>query len=189
MTIPNGHRIETLEQLRAIIPAPEAGSFAIRKQMEALDERCRAVIAAAPFMLLATAGPDGRCDVSPRGDTPGFVHVVDDRTVVIPDRPGNRRLDSLNNILHNPHAATIFLVPNMEEALRVNGRAWISDDPALLSRMSIQGEPPLVGIVIETEEVCFQFARALKLSQLWQTDSWRDRESLPAVAQLLGEQP
>ena len=162
--------------------------MSLLKQKETLDEHCRSVIAAAPFMLLATAGRDGRCDVSPRGDAPGFVMVLDDRTIVIPDRPGNRRLDSLENIIDNPHAATLFMVPNMDETLRVNGRAWITDDPDLLSQMKMQNKQPLLGIVIEAEEVYFQCARAFKRSNIWRPESWIDRSSLPSFAQILYDQ-
>ncbi len=162
--------------------------MSLLKQKETLDEHCRSVIAAAPFMLLATAGRDGRCDVSPRGDAPGFVMVLDDRTIVIPDRPGNRRLDSLENIIGNPHAATLFMVPNMDETLRVNGRAWITDDPDLLSQMKMQNKQPILGIVIEAEEVYFQCARAFKRSKIWQPESWIDRSTLPSFAQILYDQ-
>lgn len=182
------HRITTIERLREIIPAPEPTAMSVLKQKETLDEHCRAVIAAAPFMLLATAGADGRCDVSPRGDAPGFVLVLDEQTIVIPDRPGNRRLDSLENILATGQAATIFMVPNMDETLRVNGRAWITDDPELLSRMTMLNKQPLLGIVIEAEEVYFQCARAFKRSKLWQPDSWNDRSALPSFAQILHDQ-
>lgn len=183
MNSTTGHRVETIERLREIVPAPEPTAFAIRKQKETLDEDCRAVIAAAPFMLLATAGADGRCDVSPRGDAPGFVLVLDERTIVIPDRPGNRRLDSLENTLSNGFAATIFMVPNLDRTLRINGRAWITEDSELLSRMTMQNQPPLLGIVIETEEVYFQFAGAFDRSKLWQPDTWLDRAALPSFSE------
>lgn len=188
VTTTTKHRIETIERLREIIPAPEPNALSILKQKDVLDEHCRSVIAAAPFMLLATAGADGRCDVSPRGDAPGFVRVLDDRTIVIPDRPGNRRLDSLENILNNPYAGTIFMVPNMDETLRVNGRAWLSDDPDLLATMKMLNKQPLLGIVIEVEEVYFQCARAFKRSMLWQPDTWIDRSALPSFAQILFDQ-
>lgn len=183
-----GYHISTVERLREIIAEPEPNAFAILKQKDALDDHCRSVIAAAPFMLLATAGSDGRCDVSPRGDAPGFVLALDDRTIVIPDRPGNRRLDSLENILSNPYAGTIFMVPNMDETLRINGRAWLTDDPDLLSRMTMRNTLPLLGIVIEIEEVYFQCARAFKRSKLWQPDTWIDRGALPSFAQILFDQ-
>ena len=183
-----GHRITTIERLREVIPPPEPTAFSVLKQKETLDEHCRAVIAAAPFMLLATAGTDGRCDVSPRGDAPGFVMVLDERTIVIPDRPGNRRVDSLENILDNPHVGTIFMVPNMDETLRVNGRAWITDEPELLSRMKMLGKQPLLGIVVEAEEVYFQCARAFKRSKIWQPDTWIERSALPSFARILHDQ-
>jgi PPOX class probable FMN-dependent enzyme len=188
VTTSTGHRIASVEQLREMIPSPDPTALSILKQKETLDEHCRSVIATAPFMLLATAGPDGRCDVSPRGDAPGFVMVLDERTIVIPDRPGNRRLDSLENILNNPYAGTLFMVPNMDETLRVNGRAWLTDDPDLLSQMTMQNRQPLLGIVIEAEEVYFQCARAFKRSKLWQPDTWIDRSALPSFAKILHDQ-
>jgi PPOX class probable FMN-dependent enzyme len=188
MSTATSHRITSLEQLREIIPAPDPTALAVLKEKDALDEHCRAVIAASPFMLLATAGNDGRCDVSPRGDGAGFVHVLDDRTIVIPDRPGNQRIDSLQNIIENPYAATIFLVPTMDETLRVNGRAWITTEPKLLARMKVGSKQPRVGIVIETEEVYFQCARAFKRSKLWQPETWPDRSELPSFAQILYDQ-
>jgi PPOX class probable FMN-dependent enzyme len=180
--------IERTDQLRALIPAPQPDAPAVRKQRPRLDAHCRAVIAQAPFLLLATAGSDGRCDVSPRGDAPGFVQVLDDETLAIPDRPGNRRLDSLQNILDNPHAGLIFLVPGMDETLRVNGRAMLVRDPDLLAQMPARGKTPTLAIVIETEEVYFQCARAFKRSRLWQPDTWLDRDTLPTLGRILKDQ-
>jgi uncharacterized protein len=180
--------VSSVEQLRELVPAPKPDAFAILKELTALDEHCRAVIAASPFMLLATADADGRCDVSPRGDGPGFVLVLDDQTLVIPDRPGNRRLDSLQNILENPHVGLIFMVPGMDETLRVNGRATLVQDPELLARMPAQGKTPTLAIVVETEEVYFQCARAFKRSRLWQPEHWSDRAALPTFGRILKDQ-
>jgi PPOX class probable FMN-dependent enzyme len=183
-----GHAVTTVERLREIISAPKADAPALKKQLPALDAHCRAFIATSPFLLLATAGASGRCDVSPRGDAPGFVLVLDDATIVIPDRPGNRRLDSLQNILENPHAGLIFLVPNVEETLRVNGRAWISEDPELLARMRADGKTPQLGIVVETEEVYFQCARAFRRAHLWSPETWIERDALPSFGTILRDQ-
>jgi uncharacterized protein len=180
--------ISSIEQLRDIVPAPKPDAFSILKQQTQLDEHCRAVIAASPFMLLATAGRDGRCDVSPRGDGPGFVLVLDDHTIAIPDRPGNRRLDSLENIIENPHVGLIFLVPGMDETLRVNGPATIVQDPDLLARMPAGNKTPTLAIVVETEEVYFQCARALKRAQLWQPERWIDRAAIPTFGRILKDQ-
>jgi len=134
-------RIASVDELRDIIPAPPPDSIVIRKQLPALDEHARTIIAASPFVLLGTASAAGRCDVTPRGDGPGFVLVLDDRTLVIPDRPGNKRIDSMRNIIENPRAGLLFLVPGMDETLRVNGRAFVTDDPELLGRLGSGARP------------------------------------------------
>jgi predicted pyridoxine 5'-phosphate oxidase superfamily flavin-nucleotide-binding protein len=125
--------ITTLEELRALMGEPS--ELARKKQIDHLDAHCREYIAHAPFLLIGTADAAGRCDVSPKGDAPGFVRVLDDRHLVIPDRPGNKRLDSVRNILENPHIGLIFLVPRYEETLRINGRATITRDPELTERL------------------------------------------------------
>lgn len=181
-------RIESSEALRDLIPAPPPDSIVMRKQLPSLDEHARTIIAASPFVLLGTSSAEGRCDVTPRGDGPGFVLVIDDTTLVIPDRPGNKRIDSMRNIIENPHAGLLFLVPGMDETLRVNGRAWLTDDPELLARMSMQGKTPLVGIVVEVEEVFFHCARAFRRAKLWDSDTWPDRESLPTLGQIIADQ-
>ncbi|CAN5217151.1 pyridoxamine 5'-phosphate oxidase family protein [soil metagenome] len=182
------HAVTSIERLREIINQPKPDSAVMRKQLDTLDAHCRAFIAKAPFLLLSTSGASGRCDVSPRGDGPGFVLVPDERTLVIPDRPGNRRLDSFQNIIENPHAGLIFMVPNVDETLRVNGRAWLSDDPDLLARMPMGGKNPSLGIVIEVEEIYFHCARAFKRARLWEPDSWIDRTELPTLGQILHDQ-
>lgn len=180
--------IGTLDELRGIIESPAPDALSILKEKDHLDEHCQAFIARSPFLLLATAGADGRCDVSPRGDGPGFVLVLDERTLVVPDRPGNRRLDSMRNIIENPRAGLIFLVPTMEETLRVNGRATIVEDDELMARMTVRGKAPRLGIVIDTEEVYFQCAKALKRSRLWDPATWAERETLPSFAKILTDQ-
>lgn len=182
------HLVTSDERLREIINAPRDDAPAVRKQLAALDEHCRAFIAKSSFVLLSTASADGRCDVSPRGDSPGFVLVLDDQTMVIPDRPGNRRLDSMLNIIENPHAGLLFLVPNVDETLRVNGRAVITEDSEILARMEMQGKVPRLGILIEAEEIFFHCARAFKRSQLWNAGSWIERSELPTLGQILADQ-
>ena len=127
----------------------EPSDIARGKDIGALDAHCRAFIAHAPFVLIATAGADGRCDVSPKGDAPGFVLVLDDHRLAIPDRPGNRRLDGYSNLLANPHVGLIFMVPGREDTLRVNGRAWITRDPDLLARLAARGKAPQTAIGVE----------------------------------------
>jgi PPOX class probable FMN-dependent enzyme len=180
--------VTSVERLREIISLPKADSAVVRKQLDTLDAHCRAFIAKAPFLLLSTAGASGRCDVSPRGDGPGFVLVLDDKTLVIPDRPGNRRLDSFQNILENPHAGLIFMVPNVDETLRVNGRAWLTEDLDLLAQMTMSGKAPSLGIVVEVEEIFFHCARAFKRARLWEPATWIDRSELPTLGQILHDQ-
>lgn len=182
------HAVTSVERLREIIKAPPTDSAVMRKQLANLDTHCSAFIAKSPFLLLGTSGPDGRCDVSPRGDGPGFVLQLDERTLVVPDRPGNRRIDSFLNIVENPHVGLIFLIPNVDETLRVNGLAWITEDPELLARMQMQGKTPQLGIVVEAEEIFFHCARAFRRANLWQPESWIERGELPSLGRMLHDQ-
>jgi uncharacterized protein len=182
------HAVESIEQLRAIISTPAPDAPARRKDIQSIDHHCRAFIEKSPFLLLSTASSSGRCDVSPRGDGPGFVKVLDDHTVVVPDRPGNRRLDSFENIIDNRHAGLIFMVPNVDETLRINGRAWLTNDPDLMEQMAMQGKVPQLGVVVEAQEVFFHCARAFKRAKLWNTESWIERSELPTLGQILHDQ-
>ena len=177
-----------MKRLREIIDTPKPDAPAMRKQHAPLDAHDRAFIGRSPFVLLASASRDGRCDVSPRGDLPGFVHVADARTLIIPDRPGNRRLDSYQNILANPQAGLLFLVPNVDETLRVNGRAWLTEDADALGPLAMEGKPPRLGIVLEVEEVFFHCARAFRRAHLWEPDAWIERSELPTLGQILYDQ-
>lgn len=180
--------ISSAEQLREIIAQPPADSIVVRKQIATLDAHCRHIIATSPFALLSTSNAEGRCDVTPRGDGPGFVLVLDDQTLVIPDRPGNRRIDSMLNIIENPHAGLLFLVPGMDETLRVNGRARVTNDAGLLSQMAVKGKTPQVGIIVEVEEVFFHCARAFRRAKLWEPETWPDRSTLPTLGQIIADQ-
>ncbi len=171
-------------ELRAIVGTPS--KIALRKQIDRLDEHCRALIARSPFLLLATSDAAGRCDVSPKGDAPGFVHVLDDRHLVIPDRPGNKRLDGMRNILQNPHVGLLFLVPRRGETLRVNGRAWIVRDAELLDRLAAHGKRPQLAVGVAVEEVFMHCAKAFIRSHLWEPERWPDLAGLaPAACMLL----
>jgi PPOX class probable FMN-dependent enzyme len=180
------HIITSEAELRALRGTPT--ERAVKKQLAALDEHCRAFIAASPFLLMATSDGAGRCDVSPKGDPPGFVHVLDDRHLVVPDRPGNRRLDGMRNILQNPHVGLIFLVPGRDETLRVNGRAWIVRDYELLAQMEVQGKRPELAIGVEVEECFLHCAKAFRRSTLWRTETWPDPTVFASMARMLYDQ-
>ena len=174
------------QELRDIVGKPAARS--IQKERSTLDAHCRAFLARSPLLLMATSGADGSCDVSPKGDAPGFVLVLDDRRLVIPDRPGNKRLDGMTNLLANPHVGLIFLVPGREETLRVNGRAWITRDPELLRRSAVQGRTPLLAIGVEVEQCFLHCAKAFLRSQLWAHEQWPGSDALPSLACVLFDQ-
>jgi PPOX class probable FMN-dependent enzyme len=172
--------------LRTLLGTPS--DIALRKQIKVLDAHCRAFIAHAPFVALATAGPDGTCDVSPKGDPAGFVRVLDDTHLVIPDRPGNKRLDGMRNILANPHIGLLFLVPARGETLRVNGRACITRDPDLLATLAVADKVPTLAIGVEVEEVFLHCAKAFKRSGLWEPVRWPDIGGLAASAKMFHDQ-
>src|SRR5450830_1806474 len=174
--------IETVEKLEALFGQPAQASLA--KELDHIDEYYRRWIAASPFLALATAG-EGGLDCSPRGDPRGFVDVVDAHTVVIPDRRGNNRIDSLRNLVADPRVALLFLIPGQGETLRINGRARISSDPALLARYAMEGKPPKVVLVIAVDTVFFQCSRAVARAGLWDAARHVQRGSLPTPGQIL----
>ena len=184
--LPFNDVIDSPEELRALLGMPSEG--AIKKELSALDHHMRAFVERSPFLLLATSAADGRCDVSPRGDGPGFAQVWDDGTLVIPERPGNRRADSLLNILANPHVGILFVVPGWEETLRVNGRARLVRDADVLARFAVNGKLPLVAIAVEVEECFLHCARSFKRARLWDATSWIPRDELPSLACMVLEQ-
>lgn len=164
------HSIQTVEQLRAIIGEP---SPVIPLKVDvALNEYARAFIARAPFLVLSTSDAAGRQDVSPKGDTAGFVAIEDDRTLLIPDRKGNKLIFSLQNILANPRVGVLFIIPGVRETFRVNGSADMTADPGILERLSARGQPALLAIRVTVEECFFHCAKAFIRSQLWQPASW-----------------
>ena len=166
----------------------EPSERAAKKELRKLDAHCRNFIALSPFCVLSTAGKDGRADASPKGDAPGFVAVPDDHTLLIPDRLGNNRVDSLQNILENPHVGLLFLVPGMNETLRVNGRASITIDAELLAPLAVKGKAPKAGLVVEVEEVFLHCAKALIRSNLWDPANHIERASFPSMGQMLADQ-
>jgi uncharacterized protein len=183
---PFRHVVGSEPELREIVGMPS--NRAALKERPLLDHHCRAFIARSPFLLMATAGADGRCDVSPKGDAPGFVRVLDDRRLVIPDRPGNKRLDGMVNLIANPHVGLIFIVPGRDETLRINGRAWITRDADLLGEFTVQGKTPLLAIGVEVEQSFLHCAKAFLRSHLWQHDEWPSRDVLPSMACVLHDQ-
>jgi hypothetical protein len=179
-------RITDVATLRELVGTPS--ERAVKKELAALDQHCRAFVSRSPFVLLGTSNTDGRCDVSPKGDRPGFVLVLDDHTLVIPDRPGNKRLDSLQNILANPHVGLLFLIPGMDETLRVNGRAELVRDDGLLDRLAVDGKRPLLGIVVHIEETFLHCARSFLRAQLWSPEHFMPRDAMPSLARMITDQ-
>jgi uncharacterized protein len=174
--------ISAEEELRALYPPVNERSRL--KQIDHLDEHCRAFIAASPFFVIGTCGPAG-VDCSPRGDPVGSVLMADEKTLLIPDRRGNNRLDCLCNLLKNPAVGLLFLVPGVNETLRVNGRARITTDPALLARLAMDGRPPVTVIEVTVDEAFVQCGRALMRSDLWNPDARVDRASVPSMGTML----
>ena len=177
---------ETTAELRTLYGAPS--ELASRKSMTKLDGHCRAFIARSPFVCVSTAADDGTADVSPRGDAPGFVSVVDDHTLLIPDRLGNNRIDSLTNIVRNPNVGLLFLVPGVDETLRVNGAARIVLKSELLDQLAVGGKVPRTGILFEVREAFLQCAKALKRSRLWTGEYAIAREELATLGKMLVDQ-
>jgi PPOX class probable FMN-dependent enzyme len=177
--------IATEAELRARFATP--GRLATLKQLDRLDHNCRRFVALSPFLCLATSRPDGLADNSPRGDAPGFVQVLDERTLVIPDRPGNNRLDSMTNILHNPNVGLLFFIPGVTETLRVNGRARLSASRELLAPFEVRGRAPKAAIVVEVVEAFLHCSKALIRSRLWEEDAKVDRAVLPTLGRMIAE--
>ncbi len=179
-------RITTLEQLRALHGAPS--ERALRKQLSALDTHCKAFIALSPFVVLATSDAQGRVDATPRGGAPGFVVVPDDHTLLLGDAPGNNRLDALQNLLQNPHAGLLFMVPGVDETLRVNGRVELSTDPADLAACADARRTPKVVLRLTVQEAYLHCAKALMRSRLWHEEARRARDCLPTMNQMVHAQ-
>jgi uncharacterized protein len=178
--------IENPQQLRELYGEPM--ERAVKKQLTRLDRHCRNFIALSPFLVIASADPSGRCDASPKGDAPGFVRVIDDTTLLIPDRLGNNRVDTLGNLLHHPGVGLIFFVPGVNETLRINGRATVTTEPALLQPMAVNGKAPRSGILVEAEEIYFHCGKALIRSDLWNPGKHVARGSWPSLGRIIAEQ-
>lgn len=179
------HLITTEDQLRDVIGHPR--DVVIKKQINRLDAHCQQFIAQSPFLVIASSNEAGVCDVSPRGDAPGFVLTLNDRYLIIPERPGNRRVDTMRNILTNPQVSVIFIIPGLEETLRIKGRACITNDPQLLEQMKVKDKLPLVAIAIDVQSCFIHCAKAFKRSQLWKPEAWLNPEQLPNVSKMLAD--
>ena len=178
--------IEQVEQLRESYGAPS--ERALKKQLSRLDKHCRDFIARSPFLVIASADPSGRCDASPKGDAPGFVQVIDDTTLLIPDRLGNNRIDTLANLIARPGTGLIFFVPGINETLRVNGKSLITTDPALLEPLAVNAKVPRSAILVTAEEIYFHCGKALIRSDLWNPAKQIRRTDFPSLGRILADQ-
>jgi hypothetical protein len=169
--------VTTPEELERITGAPLPQIIA--KELPALDQMCRDFIATSPFCLIASANPDGHLDVSPRGDPCGFVHVLSDNLIAIPDRPGNKRVDTFHNILKDPRASVIFFVPGKMETLRIRGTAQICADPKLLASMTVQARSPKLALLIKVQTVFAHCPKCVIRANLWSPEDWPDSSNLP----------
>lgn len=178
------HVVTSLEQLESLYGTPSGA--AIAKEVERISAGYRALIEAAPFVVIATAGPEG-LDCSPKGDPAGFVRILDDTTLAIPDRPGNNRIDGMRNLLRDPRVSLLFLIPGVGETLRVNGRASISIDPELMERFAVNGKLPRSVLIVHVERIFFHCSRAIVRAKLWDEATKIDRASLPSTGTIIAE--
>jgi PPOX class probable FMN-dependent enzyme len=178
--------LTTPAEIRDHYGAPSA--LAASKTIHHLDRHARAFIALSPFVVIASADADGNCDATPRGDAPGFISVTDEHTLLIPDRRGNNRVDTLLNIAANPRIGLLFLVPGFGETLRVNGRVSITTDPGRLESLMAGGKVPSSAIVLAVDEVFFHCAKAMIRSEIWNPERHQDRASFPSLGRIIAEQ-
>ena len=176
--------VKSVDQLEQIYGEPMPTSLV--KEVDRLNDVYSKLIEAAPFVVIATSGPGG-LDCSPKGDFPGFVRIVDDKTLMIPDRPGNNRLDGFKNLMSDPRIALLFLIPGCGETLRVNGRGRVSVDPALRESFAVQGKPARAVLVVDIETVFFHCAKAIVRAKLWDPASQVDRKSLPSAGKIIAD--
>lgn len=183
MSVDSIRTITSEAELREIIGSP--AELIVAKIADRLNQLTRQFIERSPFLCVATASPDGGLDVSPRGDPAGFVQILDERTLVLPERPGNRLADTLTNLLGDPRIALLFLIPGIGDTFRVNGRGVITDDPELLAPCTVEGKPPRLGILVSIEEAYTQCPKALIRSELWNPERHIDRSELPSSGKIL----
>ena len=177
------HEIESVEQYRELRGAGHKMNY--DKSMSVIDQHIRDFLGMSTFLTIASVDAEGRMDVSPKGDPPGFVKVVDDHTLAIPDRPGNRRADTFTNVLQNPSVALICLVPGMDETMRVNGKASVTTDPDLLATMEVNGHSPEIALLIHVEEAFIHCGKALKRGKVWDSDAQIDRSTYPKMGEVM----
>lgn len=175
--------VESEAELRSVLGSPTP--LVVRKELDSLDVHAQQFIQRSPFLIIATSGADGRLDASPKGDPPGFVRVLDDRTLAIPDRPGNRRADTFSNLIVNDHIGLIFLIPGKQETLRVSGRAVIVRDIAIREQLAVNGKLPEFAIVVAVEQMFFHCAKCIIRSGLWIPASWPATSGLATLAETL----
>lgn len=174
--------VESVAELRELLGPPSKRTVTKeRTRLHAID---REWLAASAFCLVATSGSDGSCDVSPKGDPPGFTHVIDDTTIALPERPGNRRADGFHNLLANPHVGLVYLIPGRGDTLRINGRARLVRDAPFFDQMVVKGHRPALAVVVEIEQIFFHCAKAFLRSALWQPETWHP-EALPPHARIV----
>jgi PPOX class probable FMN-dependent enzyme len=178
--------IDSHERLREVVG--EASADTQRKKITRIERHARTIIEHSPLALLATSAPDGTCDVSPRGDPAGSVLVLDDHTLVLAERPGNRLADSLSNLIDNPHAGLLFVVPGMNETLRVNGRVTIVSDAPFFDRLTVRGKRPRLALVLHVEDLYLHCAKAMLRSSLWDPSTWPERTDIPTMGRMLKDQ-
>jgi PPOX class probable FMN-dependent enzyme len=178
--------IETREELRAQYGAVH--DLALKKSLPALDHHAKGLIGRSPFVLIGSSDGSGNGDVTPKGDRPGFVAILDDTTLAIPDRPGNNRLDTFENVIANPAVGLLFLIPGMNETLRVNGEARLTADAALRKQLAVDGKLPITVMVVKIRAVYMHCAKAFMRSQLWKPETWPARAEMPTLGEILRDQ-
>lgn len=186
MTFEEKQFVTSLAELDALVPPP--GEGAAGKTMHRVERYARQFIGLSPFCCLATSDGKGHADVTPRGDKPGFVRVLDDKTLLIPERPGNNRMDSLRNIIQHPSLGLLFLIPGFEDTLRVNGRGRVTRGPGLLADSAVDGKLPKFGVLVAVDEVFFHCAKAFRRSRLWDPTAQLARNTMPTLARMIMDQ-
>ncbi|MBW8640309.1 pyridoxamine 5'-phosphate oxidase family protein [Hoeflea sp. WL0058] len=178
--------IETREELRTVYREAKGG--AVLKELKKLEQHAKGFLSRCPFVVIGSQDAVGNADATPKGDKPGFVKVLDDTTIAIPDRPGNNRLDTWENIIQNPAVGLLFLIPGMNETLRINGIARLTTDDDLRQEFAVDGRPALAVMVVEIKAVYMHCAKAFMRSQLWQPETWPNRTELPTLGQIMRDQ-